>query len=285
MGDILAELARKSDAKEAGRYWAEAMTAYHAASQVLTRERSPERWATLQYTRGKALIEQANRAGAEDPKACASEALVAYEGAQLVYTRAAAPNQYAGTQYGIAQAHLVRGDRIAAADATDVALELVPESIQSLRIAERLFQDHLFAFERAFELNERRVQLEGDALVRLDFAEKHLTTARFAGCVAHLAPIDVEGRVVPVRESIRFACEFAMGNKEAAAMSSNALLELAAGLQKPGWVFAGTLHFIASHDAFAASRASWTQLFEKLEAGDGNGLAAAVREIRKTLVP
>jgi hypothetical protein len=41
-------------------------------------------------------------------------------------------------------------------------------------------------------------------------------------------------------------------------------------------------HFVSTHPAFAKARGSWVKLFDSLEAGDGPGMAEAVRDIQKT---
>lgn len=66
-----------------------------------------------------------------------------------------------------------------AAQAAENVLTLYPTLIEGLARAESIYQDGLFRFDRAFELNAKRVEL-GDG--ELEFIEKHLTTARFGGC-------------------------------------------------------------------------------------------------------
>ena len=45
-----------------------------------------------------------------------------------------------------------------------------------MRLAEFVYQEHLFEFAKAFELNQRRLNVNNSFGARMDFAEKHLTT-------------------------------------------------------------------------------------------------------------
>jgi hypothetical protein len=49
-----------------------------------------------------------------------------------------------------------------------------------------------------------------------------------------------------------------------------------AGLEKTGWTFTGTKHFVSQHAAFAAHARDWVRLFEALEQGDQAKAIAAL---------
>jgi tetratricopeptide (TPR) repeat protein len=93
----------------------------------------------------------------------------------------AGPNERAKPQYERAQSLVKQEKWTEAAQAAENALGLDPESADVLELAENIYHDRLFQFDRAFELNSKRVELGagGD-----DFVEKHLTTARFETCAA-----------------------------------------------------------------------------------------------------
>ena len=195
------------------------------------------------------------------------------------------PFDSALTQEYLALALSVQGDWNGVVEDVEHALEIHPDDVGLLETAEGAYQEHLFSFSRAFELNKHRAELDGSVPVRMDFAEKHLTTARFRECVDRWNQFSVDelkGPFVVVRESLRFACEFGAGDN-AANRSARTLLRIAKDLQKPDRTFTGVSHFLSIHPTFARPRGSWVKLFERLEAGDGGGLAQAVREIQKAL--
>ncbi len=146
---------------------------------------------------------------------------------------------------------------------------------------EGIYHDHLFEFARAYDLNKHRVELDPTVSARAAFAEKQLTTERFEECVEkwnqfQTGELDENHQVV--RAGLVFACRHAAGNKDEAE-SAQALLKISGTLQKVGWTFTGTKHFLAEHPAFAQARDAWQRLFTALEDGNGPELARSVREI------
>jgi hypothetical protein len=143
-----------------------------------------------------------------------------------------------------------------------------PEYLEGLARAEGIYHDRLFRFDRAFELNTRRVQL-GDG--ELDFVEKHLTTARFEACATRANSLQNK---IPEKDlrvglsALRLACLAAGQKTEDARTAASQLREELAGLEKSRWIFGGTKHFVSRHPAFAAKAAEWVRFFEALEQGD-----------------
>jgi hypothetical protein len=185
----------------------------------------------------------------------------------------------------MSEAFLLLGDWKAAAEAAEDGLELYPEDTEILWRADVAYHDHLFDFSRAFELNQRRLKLDDSTGARLDFAERHLTTARFRECLARWAEFkdgEIDEKYLTARDGLRFACEVGAGELDSARKSAQVLLKTADNLSKADWTFAGTKHFVSTFPAFSAASASWVKLFESLEQGDGPGLAEAVRAIQRT---
>jgi tetratricopeptide (TPR) repeat protein len=284
LGDALTSQSDWSAGAEASSLLAAAVEAFHGALQVRTKADLPQDWAATQYDLGWALLYQSQRNGGPQATGMA-QAVGAFRAALQVYTKVNEPLMWAVTEESLARALRKQGDWGGVVEAAEHALEIQPDDVDVLEIAEDAYHDHLFSFSRAFELSKHRVELDGSVAVREDFAEKHLTTARFHECVDRWNQFSVDdpnGPFVIVRESLRFACEFGAGDN-AANRSARTLLRIAKGLQKPDRTFSGVTHFVSIYPTFARSRGSWVKLFERLEAGDGRGLAQAVREIQKAL--
>jgi hypothetical protein len=76
--------------------------------------------------------------------------------------------------------------------------------------------------------------------------------------------------------SLRFACLAGEKKSDEALASGRWLRKELVGLEKVGWTFSGTEHFISGHPAFAAKAADWVRLFESLEQGDEKKALAAL---------
>jgi hypothetical protein len=98
-----------------------------------------------------------------------------------------------------------------------------------------------------------------------------LTTSRFEACAALAAVVRdaaSEKRIRLVMSSFEFACLSAEHKSDAALAVGHQLRKDMPGLQKTGWTFAGTEHYIAGNPAFAANAPQWVNLFEALGTGD-----------------
>jgi hypothetical protein len=154
------------------------------------------------------------------------------------------------------------------AQALENVISMYPASAEGLARAESIYQNQLFRFDRAFELNAKRVEL-GDG--KLEFIESHLTTARFEGCATRAAALRTDilqkdQRIVLT--ALRFACLAADHKAEDARVAGYQLVKDISGLEKVRWVFSGTKHFVGQHPAFVVKSAEWVELFEALERGD-----------------
>jgi tetratricopeptide (TPR) repeat protein len=283
IGLALVEQGERIGGPEATAALVQAAEAFRAALEVYTKADLPQSWAATQDSLGNALSSQSERTGGAEAMALLTQAVEAYRAALQVYTKADQPQNWAGTHYNLAGAQILQGDLNGGVTAIEQALDVYPNNVDVLTRAARIYHDHLFSFDRAFELNKHRVELDGSVSARLDFAEKQLTTARFRECADSIVKIPVVGaRQVFIGESLRFACQYG-AEDNAAALSAETLLLMVSGLRKVERTFAGTKHFLADNPAFARATNSWVKLFESLEVGDGSGLADAVRQIQKTL--
>jgi len=286
LGVTLRHQADRSSGAEAKLLLSQAMEAHRAALQVLTKTDLPQAWADAQVNLGLALRDQAAGSSGVEAESLLREAVAAYRAALQVQTKADLPEAWGRTLRNLADAQAALNDWNGAAQSLEQALEVGPQNTEVLGRLEFLYQEDLFLFAKAFELGRRRLQLDNSVPTRLAFAENNLTTGRFRECMEglnSLSATDLDANSGVVRASFLFACQYAAGDQNARG-SAEALIKLSDSLQKPGWTFAGTRHFLSTDPAFAKTRESWVKLFDRLEAGDGPGMADAFREIQKTLV-
>jgi tetratricopeptide (TPR) repeat protein len=228
----------------------------------------PQEWAQIQNNLGVACLRLAQRVSGPEAEESLRAAVTAFQKALLVYTRESLPQEWAMTQNNLASAYVSQERWEEAAQAVENVLTLYPTSIEGLARAEGIYQDRLFRFDRAFELNAKRVELGNG---ELDFIEKHLTTARFEGCATRGAALRIaisekEPRVVLT--ALRFACLVADQKTEDAGAAGRQLAKDISGLEKVHRTFRGVKHFVSQHPAFAVKAAEWTRLLEALEQGD-----------------
>ena len=286
LGATLQDQGERSSGAEGAKLLEQAVDAYRSALEVYTKADLPQNWAATQHNLGAALQDQGERSGGAEGAKLLAQAVDNYRAALEVRTKADLPQDWAMTQTNLAQAFALQGDWAGAATAAEHVLELYPEDATHLHLAGSVYHDRLFEFAKAFEFNQRLLNVDNSSGARVGFAEKHLTTARFSECLtrwSELKDSEIDQEYFNVRDSLRFACEFGAGEADAASGSAGALLKAAQSLQKTSWNFRGTKHFVASHPAFSAAKTAWVKLFESLENGDGPGLAEAVRTIQATL--
>jgi tetratricopeptide (TPR) repeat protein len=178
------------------------------------------------------------------------------------------PNDQAKAQYALAISLFRQEKWDEAAKAAENALSLDPDSPDILQLTELIYHDRLFQFDRAYELNARRVELGSG---QEDFVEKHLTTGRFDTCadlaaVVRNAASDKGMRLAMT--SLEFACLSGEKKTDAALVVGHRLRKELTGFKKGDWTFSGTEHFIGGSPAFAANKQEWVGLFEALDQGN-----------------
>jgi tetratricopeptide (TPR) repeat protein len=243
--------------------------AYEQALTVRTKDALPQDWARTQMNLGTAYTYLGERQSGEQSTNTLLAAITAYQFALQVFSKDFVGNNWAYTQNGLAKAYynLQRWQEAAAAE--ESAISLYPESSEALARATSIYHEHLFQFDRAFELNTRRVSLgEGQD----DFIQNHLTTARFSDCASKASDrltqvTDLHTKLVLT--TIRLACLSATpGPADARTTAASDIFTQIHNLQKTGWTFSGAKHFLAQHPAFAPHSSDWVHLFEALEEGD-----------------
>ena len=279
-------------ASESAALLAQSIKDYRELLKERSAQAERQDWARAQTNLGLALSDQGERSSGSEATSLFAQAVEAYRAALGVYTKADLPQGWAMTQSNLGIALRVQGERSSGAEATELlsaaasafesVLEVSPTSQSIIKALSHIDHEELFRFDRALELDEQAFKIDPSTGNRMDLVEASLTAAHFSQCVEQAVAIDdpvLSTSKIPVRDTIKLACQWGAGQKAAAQQTATALLPQAAGLHSSGWSFAGTRHFLASSPAFEPGRASWIALFESLEKGDGAAMAAALHQL------
>jgi hypothetical protein len=202
-----------------------------------------------------------------------------------VFSKANSPRDWAITQGALSHSLELQEEWEQAVDAAEKFLEVFPDDSTELARVEFIHQEILFNFATAFEINLRRLKIDKSPLTRLQFLEKHLTTARFSDCIAQSLNFESDGLLaggVLVRDVLRLTCEYGAGQLTGARQTANVILRETPKLSQPIWEGRGVRHFLDRHPAFAAGRDLWVKLFDKLAEGDGSGLTTVIQQLEET---
>ena len=282
LGIALWDQGVRSNGEQAKDLLSQAVLAFRAALEVRTKSDLPQDWAVTQNNLGLALRDQAQRSTGAQAKELLAQAVDAYKAALEVYTRADPPQDWAITQNNLGNALVNEGDFAGAAKAFESCLEAAPDSVETLQTLASIYHDNFYRYDQAYELTERWIKLDDSPIARLSLVEEDLTTGRFEECEKQAATVDDAAFSAPaklIRDSMLLTCQWGAGQKAAAQQFAIALSPKSAQLQKTGWEFAGTLHFLDSAPAFETGRASWMALFQSLERGDGTAMAASLHQL------
>ncbi|HEX8072364.1 MAG TPA: hypothetical protein VF546_20630 [Pyrinomonadaceae bacterium] len=168
--------------------FSEALTAYSEVEQrfetrKISKEDFMEEWAEIKLLIGDTKGELGSRVeGAAGPRLLA-EALADYGQAETFYSRAQLPQQWATVQNNLAITYSLLRDWPGAGEAYANVLQVYPDNAEVYRRAALLYHEQLFKFEQAFALHQQWLaRHKDDVSAQADFAETHLTTARFSEC-------------------------------------------------------------------------------------------------------
>jgi tetratricopeptide (TPR) repeat protein len=286
-GTVLLAQARRSEPNVAVQLLQTAVEAYTRALLVRTEKKLPQAFAWTEDNLGLALCALGYLRSGDEGKNLFNDAVNAHRAALRVYTRKDFPQDYALTSTNLAFARIAQQDWRGAVESIEHTLDVYPDHTDSLQRLESIYHDHLFSFSKAFELSQRLFELDKDksADTRLDLVENNLTTGRFAQCIELLNGL---GQLKPqpaiIRGLLRYACQYGKTRESDTTASANGLIAMAEQHhQKPEDAsFEGTKHFLSTSSAFATSSKYWVSLFDHFEAGDGAGMAEAVRQIQET---
>ena len=238
---------------------------------------------------GRAHQELGIRTAAEAVHHHLGQAVAAYRQALEVRTRATLPQQWAMTQNNLARAALALRDWPTAAASYASVLELYPTYEEAYQRAGWLYHEVLFDFPTAFTLNQRWLELHSDDLDTLsEFAEKHVTTGRFADAATRLSALlerqDVTPGVAAALRTLTIPTLLAQGQAAQVPAALEALLaHMAAQPEnfRVTWSFNGVTHFIGQYDGLATYRPWLQQLFSALQAETRDDVIAGVQAAQR----
>jgi tetratricopeptide (TPR) repeat protein len=289
LGIALFDQASAASGDQAADLLAQAVLAYRSVLQVRTKADTPQDWAATQNNLGTALLAQAQQGGEPHATELLAQAVAAYSAALEIYTRADNPLGWAKITDNLGMVQVDRGDFSGASKDFKACLEVFPDDPGFLQNAISVYQDNLYQYELARELAEHWLKVDPSPDGQLAMVQADLTTSRFDDCQKRAAGIDDATFTDPVismtliRDAMKFGCQWGAGNKLAAQQTAQALLLKAAQLEKTGWVFAGTRHFLASSPPFELRRPSWIALFDSLDKGDGDAMATALHQLQEVM--
>jgi tetratricopeptide (TPR) repeat protein len=245
-----------------------AVAAYRSALQEQTPESQPSAWASYQEHLGDACERLGVRLSGNEAAEYLRAAAAAFQSALQVYTKEFDRRKWAGIQNKLGRVYTAQEKWDDAAQALENLLALSPDSPRARAAAAAVYQDRLFRFDRAYELNAK---WEHTSEGELNFIETNLTTARFKSCAeqaaAPRAEISDKSEHVLLTAYL-FACLWADQDAGKAMDAGRRLAGELPGLEKRNWRFRGVRHFVSQHPAFAAKAPEWDRLFEALEKGD-----------------
>ena len=279
LGIALFDQANEASGEQAANLLAQAVLVYRSVLQVRTKADMPQDWAATQNNLGTALMAQAHQDDEAHATELLAQAVAAYSAALEIYTRADNPLGWAKITDNLGNVQVDRGDFSGASKDFEACLEAFPDNAGFLQDAVSVYQDHLYQYERAYELTGRWLKLDASPDAQLAMLQADLTTGRFEDCQKRAAAIDDATFTDPVismtliRDAMKFGCQWGSGNKAAAQQTAQVLVLKAAQLENTGWVLGGTRHYLANSPAFETGRESWVALFESLEKGEGAAMA------------
>ncbi len=279
---VLRDQGNRSNGSESADLLAQAAQAFRAALEVFTKADLPLYWAGAQTNLGTTLCDQAERSDDPQAKELLAQAVSAFQAALEIRHKVDMPLYWAATEKGLGRAYELQGDQAAASAALESSLDVLPTDVDLLERLSHIDHEQLFRFDRALELDQRRRAIDSSIGAKLDSEEANLTADHFEGCIQEAASLQdpslsVDGSLI--RDTIKLACQWGDGKKSDALTTEKALSLKAPALQKPAWVFTGTLHYLAASAGFEKGRPLWIALFESIQKGDGSAMSAALTSL------
>jgi tetratricopeptide (TPR) repeat protein len=287
LGNALRTLSERAEGNERLKDLSNAEVASRAALEVFTRAEFPQQWAGVQNNLGNVLSDMAERAEGNERLKYLNDATAAYRAALEVYTRDLFPQQWTGTQKNLASTYLLLGDWSGASDIYSGVLQVNPDDVKAYRKASSLYHERLFKFEQAFALHQHWLaRHKDDIAAQANFAETHLTTARFSECGQHIAMLltqpEVSASAKTALRAIEIASLLALQQSKQASAKLDALIADVARQPptfKVEWSFSGTRYFIAHSQELSAHRVWLEQLLDAIEGKDRDGMLKALKVV------
>jgi tetratricopeptide (TPR) repeat protein len=290
LGNTLIMQGERTAGERGTQLLADAVRAYRQALEVRTRTDWPQDWAATQTNLGTALAMQGERTTGERGTQLLADAVTACRQALEVRTFALLPLEWAQTHNTLAKALFILQDWANAVISYVNVLRVYSDDEEAYQAASDLYHNRLFQFPQAFALNQQWLERHPHDLAALsDFAEKHLTTGRFAECAQHLTALLANPEVLPqVRlalQALEIANLLALG--QAARVPGKIDIMLATVDKQPEdfkmtWSFAGTLYFMSQHASLMSYRHWLQQLFGALTDTDRQTVIAGLHVARES---
>lgn len=268
LGTALSDASLATEGEKAAALAAQAIVNYRKSLEVYDRAGLPQDWAHANSTIGYCLWIQAVNTSGAPSLALLDQSVRAFQNALEVYTKESLPQSWAWTQE-----HL--------------ALALGDESLRTTGATSASFSAQARqAFEKSLEVYTRAELPRNWAEVEMDLVEETLRGGSYDACLQNtnlLSDDAVFSAEIPIRDTMKLACEWGSGDKSAALTTAKTLVAKAAVPPKDAWDFTGTIGVLATAPAFAMGRASWIALFTAVENGDGAGMTAALHQLEPIL--
>jgi tetratricopeptide (TPR) repeat protein len=300
LGVALDGEAWRSAPDQAAALYEQAAQAYRAALEFYTKAGRPLNWARSQNNVGLALWHESQFATGDKATAMLEQSAQALRNALEVWNRTATASDWANAQFNLGYDLWLESQGVSG----DKATGLLDESEQAYQESLKVYIKAIFPQDRsttdgslglvhgaqgrysvALADDEEALQLSPKNFVAaLRVAEANLTLEHYDVCVKQAAAVDdaqlagPTAAYLPVRETLKLACQWGAGDK-GTALQTEKLLSGKVSQAVKGWNVADMLRFASASPAFASGRASWIALFTDLQNGDGAGMAAALHQL------
>lgn len=267
--------------EEGARLLGEAVDAYRAAFTVFTREHLSQYWATAQRNLGDVLCDQGILATGDEASRLLDQAVITYR--QALEVTGTFPASWTSEQRSQQHAYWAE-EKLA--DCAAAFLHVKPDHFVAFSLAFSLDQERLFRFEHAFELLKTWFARHSkDLATQANFAEVHITTARFDAAHPRLTallartdiPLDV---IVPVRalELIALVALDRTAKLPTKLQALRAAIASAPADFHLTWSFTGIKHFLntSDHPTLTTHRTWLLDLIAAMEAKDRQSLLTAL---------
>jgi tetratricopeptide (TPR) repeat protein len=293
LGAVLKEQGIRTGGEAGTNLLAEAVEAYRAALTVRTKDQLPQDWAMTQNNLGTVLSNQGIRTGGEAGTSLLAQAVTAYRAALTVYTKDQLPQDWATTQNNLAKASLALEDWPTAAESYRNVLTLYPDYEDAYQTTHAIYHEKLFAYASAFEVTKRWLERHpNDLAAQANFAEAHLTTARYGEAEGRLGALLKKPNLGPSStvglRVVEIVNALALKKADTVPGKLQELRTFVSGQPESfhvDWSFEGTTHFVQTEQAFARYRTWLMELFAVVKSTDRAAFLAALDRVQSSFTP
>lgn len=318
LGTALMDEGERATGDQATRFFENAVEAYRSVLEVRTQADLPQDWARTEVGLGVALMEEGRRSSGDNADALLEQAVQAYHKALEVYTQADLPQDWASTEVGLGIALMNQGERAEGAKAAglfDQAADAYRSALQVFTITalpqdwattqsnlgvalltegelasdgqrEALLDQAVQAFGRALQVFTKTALPQDWVRQQANMMEANLAAAHFDDCLQQAAVLTDDMLLstrIAIRDTMKLACQWGAGDKNAALASAGSLSSHVSALQPGFWDFSGVIRILSQSPVFASGRPAWIALFTAVQNGDSAGTTAALHQLEAIL--